>query len=137
MIEFKDLPDTSTPITAENLNNNFNELKSYVLYSDLTGSNALITLSDNASNYSYLEILYYGDNRCSSIKVYNPDGKKIDLSCCAVLIANNYYKMSNWEINGNTISFTAGNAYSISRSGFDSLTSDSHDIYIYCVLGYK
>jgi hypothetical protein len=26
LIEFKDLPDTSTPINAENLNNNFNEL---------------------------------------------------------------------------------------------------------------
>lgn len=26
LIEFKNLPDTSTPLTAENLNNNFNEL---------------------------------------------------------------------------------------------------------------
>ena len=26
LVEFKDLPDTSTPINAENLNNNFNEL---------------------------------------------------------------------------------------------------------------
>lgn len=25
LIEFKDLPDTSTPLTADNLNNNFNE----------------------------------------------------------------------------------------------------------------
>ena len=27
LIEFKDLPDTSTPLNAENLNNNFNEVK--------------------------------------------------------------------------------------------------------------
>lgn len=27
IIQFKNLPDTSTPLTAENLNNNFNELK--------------------------------------------------------------------------------------------------------------
>ena len=27
LIEFKDLPDTSTPLNAENLNNNFNALK--------------------------------------------------------------------------------------------------------------
>lgn len=26
LIEFKDLPDTSTPINSANLNNNFNEL---------------------------------------------------------------------------------------------------------------
>lgn len=35
LIEFKDLPDTSTPINAENLNNNFNKLKDniYEIYS--------------------------------------------------------------------------------------------------------
>ena len=30
LIEFKDLPDTSTPITASNLNNNFNEILNLV-----------------------------------------------------------------------------------------------------------
>ena len=30
LIEFKDLPDISTPINAENLNNNFNELKNNI-----------------------------------------------------------------------------------------------------------
>lgn len=45
LIEFKDLPDTSTPLTPDNLNHNFNELKvesgsnnngSYVKFSDGT-----------------------------------------------------------------------------------------------------
>lgn len=30
LIEFKDLPDTTTPLTASNLNNNFNELLSEI-----------------------------------------------------------------------------------------------------------
>ena len=36
LIEFKNLPDTTTPITAENLNNNFNECNNIVE----SGSNA-------------------------------------------------------------------------------------------------
>lgn len=30
LIEFKDLPDTTTPLTADNLNNNFNELNNKI-----------------------------------------------------------------------------------------------------------
>lgn len=33
LIEFKDLPDTTTPITADNLNNNFEELNNRSIYS--------------------------------------------------------------------------------------------------------
>lgn len=33
LIEFKNLPDTSTPLSAENLNNNFNELNNRDVYS--------------------------------------------------------------------------------------------------------
>ena len=33
LIEFKNLPDTSTPLSAENLNNNFNELNNRGIYS--------------------------------------------------------------------------------------------------------
>lgn len=31
LIEFKNLPDTTTPLTAQNLNNNFNELKPSII----------------------------------------------------------------------------------------------------------
>lgn len=33
LIEFKDLPDTTTPLTADNLNNNFNEVSKDKIYS--------------------------------------------------------------------------------------------------------
>lgn len=58
LIEFKDLPDTTTPITAENLNNNFNELKSElegtILYTGSTNTNFILT--DDYTNYDYIEI---------------------------------------------------------------------------------
>ena len=53
LIEFKNLPDTSTPLNAENLNNNFNEL-------------------DNKANYSTNEIVVgkWIDNKKIYRKVY-------------------------------------------------------------------
>lgn len=49
MITFKDLPNTETPVTAENLNSNFNELNAN--FSELSG------LVDTNSTYSYDEIV--------------------------------------------------------------------------------
>lgn len=40
LIEFKDLPDTTTPLTASNLNNNFNELDEKIDSVVESGSNA-------------------------------------------------------------------------------------------------
>ncbi len=60
-------------------------LKEFVLYNDNAGSNGTITLSDNVSNYKYVEIFYYkyytsndkGYNH--SVKVYNPNEKTVSL----------------------------------------------------------
>ena len=56
LIEFKNLPDTSTPLNAENLNNNFNDLKNKienitVLYTGDTATNTL-TLSQSIFDFS-------------------------------------------------------------------------------------
>ena len=50
MLVFKDLPDTSTPINAQNLNNNFNELLSNItnLVSAETVSSDSITVKANS-----------------------------------------------------------------------------------------
>lgn len=83
LVTFKDLPDTSTPANASNLNNNFNEVKnsnaygtsqsngysqeySNNTYGGITlfesptraGDNGEITLSDSINNYSSIEIFY-------------------------------------------------------------------------------
>lgn len=47
LIEFKNLPDTSTPINATNLNNNFNELNTEIL--DLTNVKT-VTYSESITN---------------------------------------------------------------------------------------
>lgn len=81
LIEFKDLPDTSTPLNADNLNHNFNELnndidelkidvndsinelnnkivKSTELY-NTTGNNATtLVLNESINNFTYYEVFY-------------------------------------------------------------------------------
>lgn len=49
-----------------------------VLYSDATGTTGDITLSDDASNYAYIEI-FYKKETFNSVKVPNPDGQNVVL----------------------------------------------------------
>lgn len=65
MVNFKDLPDTSTPINASNLNKNSNELlretKGVVLYENKvegTETTGNLTLSDNITNYKRVKVFY-------------------------------------------------------------------------------
>lgn len=63
LIEFKNLPDKSTPINAENLNNNFNALKGKLLWTNPNSSNefAKQTISLDLSAYKKIEIIYKTD----------------------------------------------------------------------------
>lgn len=57
------------------------------LYNNTSGSNAAITLSETAANYTWLRIYFYGKsnasgavNRYGSVDVYSPNGKIVQLS---------------------------------------------------------
>ncbi|MBQ2682209.1 MAG: hypothetical protein IJF97_09765, partial [Eggerthellaceae bacterium] len=58
------------------------------LYNNTSGSNAAITLSATAANYTWLRIYFYGKSTASgsatkydSVDVYSPNGKIVQLSC--------------------------------------------------------
>ena len=73
-INFESLPSTKTPITATNLNqlqtNVENAINGVVLYENPSGTMGTITLSDNTSNYRYIEIYgKVGDGGAFSTKV--------------------------------------------------------------------
>lgn len=63
MIKFKDLPNTETPVTAENLNANFDELNS--------GLTACKTISFNGGWIEGNKI--YGAGIVITIPIYNPN----------------------------------------------------------------
>lgn len=144
LIEFEDLPSTNTPINSNGLNNNFSELKDnfdelkpYSLYDNSSGSLISITLSDTAANYRYLEIYFNAENVYKSIKVFNPNGRQIDLCVDNVFATSNYYKNSRWTINNNAITLNAGNEYAVYDSGFSTFVTNSNKVKITKVIGYK
>ena len=56
-------------------------LSPVVLYNSTAGTNGTVTLAGNAADYERLKIYYKSDdNTYSSVDVYQPDGKCVDLS---------------------------------------------------------
>lgn len=85
LIEFKNLPDRTTPINAENLNNNFSELETLsrpVVLFNSSGTFLDVTLNDNCSNY-YKFTIYGIDSRsgfaCSFDVLYNGENVNFNI----------------------------------------------------------
>ena len=109
-----------------------------VLYENASGSNSNITLSDNASNYEYLEIFFRNnDNIYSSVKVYQPNGKKVNLISQYNNGSNTiWFKIAICLISGNTI--TKDNAIEMKLVASSSINASSgNSNYIIRVVGYK
>lgn len=110
-----------------------------VLYDNATGSNSVVTLSQSAANFDYLEI-YFRDNdqRFSSVKVYEPNGKTASMgtlswysdanNACAIV------KTSDAVISGETVTVTSGGEGWV---GTTNMGSAAKNIYITRVVGYK
>ena len=121
-----------------------NALYPVVLYNNPTGSNSTITLSDNVTNYSFIEIYYksnddyvdskklVGANGNTSLVAYQPN-RSGDPEA--------YIKFRVISINNNTISTRqdSGGYYikelSLSTNGISQYANNF--IYITKVLGYK
>lgn len=136
LIEFKDYPNTSTPLNAENLNNNFNCLNGTVLYDNASGgANGTITLSDNATNYKYLEI-FFGNNAVMSTKVFGVNGN-------AIVLAQNLATNTGWfHIYFEQLRIADNQLVSemSTRTDFNATsmaTYDSTQMKVYRVIGYK
>lgn len=109
-----------------------------ILYENASGTSSNITLSDSASNYEYIEIFYKNnDNAFSSVKVYQPNDKKVSL-----ISHDNNARNTAWVkftlviIYGNTIRF--GNGVEIKLSAGSAINASSVNFnYITRVIGYK
>ena len=113
-------------------------LSQKVLYENTSGSNSNITLSDNASNYEYIEIFFRNnDNAFSSIKVYQPNGKKVNLISHDNNARNTaWVKFTLVVISDNII--RCGNAIEIGLAAGSAITASSGNLnYITRVIGYK
>lgn len=111
------------------------------LYDNASGSNGTITLSESAGNFVYLEV-FYSTNRgnqlsFSSQKIYNPNGKDINLNAVVRDVGQGvmYMESSLYNIGGVSM------VWRIKGSSHNYTNSvefyDSNTIYIHKVIGYR
>ena len=110
----------STNKTLKQLNTEVENLKSYVLFNNNSGTNGNITLSDSSANYTYLERYMKNIyNECVYYtKVYQPNGKVCKLnymeisankqSSAQATYDNSHLFSYPFKINGNEINLVSG-----------------------------
>lgn len=101
-------------------------------------SNAAITLSETSANFKYIEVFFRdNDNTYSSVKVYQPNGKFVDLTTLARWTNTFYIKQKRIGISGTKI--TNGNTTEIQFTTAPKITmkNDANNIYITRVVGYR
>ena len=117
-----------------------NYLKGIVLYDNSSGNNGTLTLSDNLSNYQYIELFYRNnDGYLGSAKVYKPNGKYTTLmSFTGMTNSAVYVKFRVIKMNENTISTdsTRYREFLLADSGIGSWQQTNY-IYLTKVIGYK
>lgn len=140
-INFQNLPNTTTPVNASNLNslqtNVENAINGTVLYNNTNGSNTTIQLSDSLANYYCIDILFGAEDVYNCIRIHDPNEKTIQLIVDVLFGSSNYIKNSKWICSGTSITFSAGNIYSITNEGLGGWSSNATQVYIYKVIGYK
>lgn len=111
-------------------------LSGKVLYNSTNGTAETVTLSDNAENYTYLEIFYRssGDNACGSVKVFSPNGKLVHLGTIHYIADFDYAKFALVNVSGSMITFSQN--YQITLKNNGSTYSAENAIYITRVVGY-
>lgn len=113
------------------------------LYSNKTGTTGTITLEDDVSNYSYLEIFYCEDNDYpthQSLKYWCYAGNRFDISSIenSPTLNRVYLRTSRYTASGKTITFHRSKYISISNGDVPIVTEVNDDNYfrITKVIGY-
>lgn len=115
-------------------------IKPVVLFNNASGTNSTITLSDSATNYEYIEIIFRNNDNSyqSTGKLYNANVHTIYLISVGVNSSGkSWLKATEVTLNGNKITFS--NNYSeitLANSSSVSVTHTNTN-YITRVLGYK
>lgn len=110
------------------------------LYDNPSGSKTNITMSDSSANYSYLEVFFTVDtsNSCESVKIYNPNGKVLNLLSSYDNGTYLYHWTENASISGDTITRGTQARWRIATSGNSTRTTGSQvSIYITKIVGYR
>jgi len=109
-----------------------------ILYSDATGSNTSVTLSDSLANYTYAEIIYRSNDgegyKNSTGKIWHPNANHVTMTYW-FLFGYLYVKYSNAYLDGTSITLTDSTEMYWTSNSF--VQTSSNNIYIVCVIGYR
>lgn len=107
------------------------------LYDNESGTTGTVSLSENASNFEYIEIFYWDNNNasCHSTKVFNPNGKNVALFTLEGA-TNMYARSRNIIINGTSITNSQYSFASFSQGNYSAVDNTNY-IKIYKVIGYR
>ena len=118
-----------------------NKLNGHLLY-DSAGTNTNFTLNDSKENYKYIEILYGSNGVYSSVKIDKLGASNI----CLVISRAGYWNDSYYgiktetarvAISGKNVTFVKGYSNIVRADDNTNLFSDTTEIKIRKVIGYK
>lgn len=115
-------------------------IKPAVLYNNVSGTNNTITLSDSATNYEYIEIIFRNNDNSyqSTGKLYNANGHTIYLISIGVNSSGkSWLKATEVTLNGNKITFSNNYSEITLANGSSISIAHTNTNYITRVLGYK
>ena len=130
---------TTDSYSCSYANSNFNHTIGTVLYSDSTGDNSSITLSDNPLNYDYIEIDFKtNDDTHHRRKFPNPYGafELYTVRCSGTGNQNVYIKGSVWTITGNVLTSTNHQEATL-KNGSSTTINGNNYIWVTKVIGYN
>lgn len=110
-----------------------------VLY-ETNGSSTEIILNETSNNYSLLEIFGNTNGNCTSIKLYNPNGKTFEPAIRYIAGTQIVFILATYNVNGTKITpdTTKCGYATINNSGVANFNYDQTNyFYITKVVGYK
>lgn len=127
--------------TATSARTNLDVMHATTLYSNASGTNGTITLSDNVSNYSIIRFYYTGFAARQSCDV-DVDTLANNEVCLQVNYCNSaqsatWSKSCLLSVSGNTVTFSRNTSVRIDSNGVSFDTTTTERMYILKVVGYK
>ena len=114
-----------------------NLLNGKTIYENNEGSNGNITLSDSATGKKYIDIFYRDNDRTySSVRVYDPDNKHVDISTISRWGSVLYIKQKRIAIAGNKIANGNTTEVAFTTAPKIAIDTNANSIYITRVVAY-
>lgn len=119
------------------VNSNIFATKHQVLYDNSSGTTGTVTLSENVSNFKFLEIYYQSDNQYRSIKIANPNGKIVMLSNWLYEDSSTWFYVRINKITVSGTSITRNLERSCALGSNSTIENEWSKMAITKVVGYK